>query len=123
MTWIKAILGKLGAWFASPSGKQAVDDINTLVQIALPIVEEVSALTGNAGAAASVAAVQAAYTKYGVPLTQGLTAGDSLGIGNALMNLATAVLRKNLPANKAGVATNILNTAVSLAVTATKVAL
>jgi hypothetical protein len=123
MNWIKSIFSKIEAYFASAQGKQAIEDINTLVQVALPIVEEISALTGNAGACATVAAVTAAYTKYGVPLEQTLVAGDQQQVGNALLNLATSVLQKNLPANKAGIATNLLNTAVSLAVTASKVSL
>ena len=40
--------------------------------------------------------------------------------GNALLNLATGLLRDKLPADKATVATNILQTAVQLAVTAVK---
>ena len=123
LNWLKAIFSKIDAFFASARGKQAIEDISTLVQIALPVVEEISALTGNAGAAATVVAVQAAYAKYGVPFSQTLAAGDKTAIGNALLNLATTVLQKNLPANKAGVATNLLNTAVSLAVTASKVSL
>ena len=86
-------------------------------------MEEISSITGNAGSAATADAVEAAYTKYGVPLTEVLTTGNATQIGNALLNLATTVLQKNLSPNEAGVATNILNTAVSLAVTATKAGL
>ncbi len=111
------------AFFASAKSKQTIATINTLVETAIPIVEEISSITGNAGAAATAEAVEAAYTKYGVPLTQVLTTGNATQIGNALLNLATTILQKNLPANQSGVATNILNTAVSLAVTATKAGL
>jgi hypothetical protein len=41
-------------------------------------------------------------------------------IGNALLNLATPILRSKLPVEKAGLPTDILNTAVQLAVTALK---
>jgi hypothetical protein len=40
--------------------------------------------------------------------------------GNALLNLATGLLRDKLPADKGTLATNILQTAVQLAVTAIK---
>jgi hypothetical protein len=40
--------------------------------------------------------------------------------GGGWLNLATQVLRSKLPADKAGLPTNILNTAVQLAVTALK---
>jgi len=45
---------------------------------------------------------------------------DPTSIGNALLNLATQLLRSKLPANRADLPTNILNTAVQLAVTALK---
>jgi hypothetical protein len=47
---------------------------------------------------------------------------DPTSLGNALLNLATQLLRSKLPADKADLAvpTNILNTAVQLAVTALK---
>ena len=121
--WVKSIFSNIEAFFASAKGKQAIEDINTMVQVALPIVQEIAALTGNAGASATAAAVTAAYVKYGVPLETTLVTGNKTQIGNALMNLATSVLAKNLPANKAGLATNLLNTAVQLAVTANAVAL
>ena len=123
MNFLKEIFSKIEAFFASAKGKQIIATINTLVEVAIPIVEEISSITGNAGSAATAEAVEAAYTKYGVPLTEVLTTGNATQIGNALLNLATTVLQKNLPANESGVATNILNTAVSLAVTATKAGL
>jgi hypothetical protein len=45
---------------------------------------------------------------------------EPTSIGNALLNLATQILRAKLPAEKATLPTNILNTAVQLAVTAMK---
>ena len=41
-------------------------------------------------------------------------------IGNALLNLATQILSSKLPAEKADLSANILNTATQLAVTALK---
>jgi len=43
-----------------------------------------------------------------------------LDIWGALLHLSTYLLRSKLPADKAGLPTNILNTAVQLAVTAIK---
>jgi hypothetical protein len=87
-----------------------------LVDVALPIVIQLSSLNPKT---AKVADVAAAYRKYGVPLlTQYQENPQSLG--NALLNLATEILRKKLPEASANIATNILNTAVQLAVTAYK---
>ena len=58
-----------------------------------------------------------AFRKYGVPPVQTYTQ-DQILIGNALLNLALPVLRSKLAAEKAGLPTNILNTAVQLSVTA-----
>jgi len=60
-----------------------------------------------------------AYKEYGVPIIQTYTQ-DPTSIGNAMFNLATQLLRAKLPTNKAGLAANLLNTAVQLAVTARK---
>ena len=63
--------------------------------------------------------VSDAYRKYGMPMIQSYTQ-DPASIGNALLNLATYILRTKLPADKVNLPTNILNTAVQLAVTALK---
>lgn len=60
-----------------------------------------------------------AYRKYGVPMIQSYTQ-DPTSIGNALLNLATQILRSKIPAEKSALPTNILNTAIQLAVTASK---
>ena len=52
-------------------------------------------------------------------MIQGYTQ-DPTSIGNALLNLATQLLRSKLPADKANLPANILNTSVQLAVTAIK---
>jgi hypothetical protein len=60
-----------------------------------------------------------AYRSYGVPMIQNYTQ-DPTSIGNALLNLATQLTRAKLPAEKAALPANILNTAIQLAVTALK---
>jgi hypothetical protein len=60
-----------------------------------------------------------AYRKDGVPMMKSYTQDPTL-IGNVLLNLATQLLRSKLPADKAELPTNTLNTAVQLAVTTLK---
>jgi len=121
VNWLKSLFSSIGRFFSSDKGKQTISIIEKLVQIAIPIVLAIAKATGNSGAAASISSVQNVYETYGVPLTQTLVDGDKAAIGNALQNLAVVVLQKQLPPDAASVATNVLNTAVSLAYTATKV--
>lgn len=82
----------------------------------LELIEEPSTIDPKT---ARLKEVADAYRKYDVPMIQSYTE-NSTSIGNALLNLATQVLRSKLPADKAGFPTNVLNTAVQLAVTAMK---
>jgi hypothetical protein len=113
---ITAGLKKLWEIIASPKARSAVEQAASLVAIALPIVDQLSGINPKT---AKLKDIAAAYRKYGVPMIQGYTQ-DPASIGNALLNLATQVLRSKLPVEKAGLPTNILNTAVQLAVTALK---
>jgi|SRR5581483_6192215 len=105
----KALTGVVH-FFSSGKAQAAVQEAGALVSLALPIVQEIDGLVPNK----TVEQITAAYQKYGVPFVDGMASNPS----GALLNLGTAVLQKNLPADKAGAATNILNTAVQLAVTA-----
>lgn len=120
MNWLKNLFAKLGSFFASDKGKQMIETINTVTETALPVVAQIASLTGNKGAEADVAAVQAAYTNYGVPLAQTLVSGDKTQIGDALKNLAVTVVQKNLPPAQASTATSLIQTGVQLAVVASK---
>jgi hypothetical protein len=113
---ITAGLKKLWEVIASPKARNAVEQAASLVSIALPIVDQISGIDPKA---AKFKEVADAYRKYGVPLVQSYTQ-DPVLIGNALLNLATQLLRSKLPTDKAGLPTNVLNTAVQLAVTALK---
>jgi hypothetical protein len=113
---ITAGLKKLWEIIASPKVRNAVEQAASLVNMALPIVEELSTIDPKT---AKLREVADAYRKYGVPMIQSYTQ-DPTSIGNALLNLGTQILRSNLPADKAALPTNILNTAVQLAVTALK---
>ena len=109
-------LKKLWEIIASPRARRAVEQAAELVAIALPIVDQLSGIDPRT---ARLKEVADAYLKYGVPMIQGCTQ-DPASIGNALLNLATQLLRSKLPADKAALPTNILNTAIQLAVTAVK---
>jgi hypothetical protein len=113
---ITAGLKKLWEVISSPKARNAVEQAASLVSIALPIVDQLSSIDPKT---ARLREVAAAYRKYGVPMIQSYTQ-DPTSIGNALLNLGTQLLRAKLPADKAGLPTNILNTAVQLAVTAMK---
>jgi hypothetical protein len=114
---ITAGLKKFWEVIASPKARSAVEQAASLVAIALPIVDELSAIDPKT---AKLKEVTDAYRKYGIPIIQSYTQ-DPTSIGNALLNLATQILRAKLPADRAVLPTNILNTAVQLAVTAIKV--
>ncbi len=113
---ITAGLKKLWEVVSSPKARNAVEQAASLVSIALPIVDQLSSINPKT---ARLKEVADAYRKYGVPLIQGYTQ-DPTSIGNALLNLATQLLRAKLPADNSAVPTNVLNTAVQLAVTAMK---
>jgi hypothetical protein len=109
-------LKKLWEVISSPKVRNAVEQAASLVNIALPIVDELSTIDPQT---AKLKDIADAYRKYGVPLVQGYTQ-DPTSIGNALLNLGTQILRLKLPPDKVELPTNILNTAVQLAVTALK---
>lgn len=106
-------------YFKSGKAKAALEEAAQLAVEAAPIVQQIEVLVPATNR--TVEAVEAAYAKYALPLATEVT-NDPTSISNALLNLATQVLAKNLPAAKAGAATNILNSAVQLAVTAAKAA-
>ncbi len=104
-------------FFRSGKATAALQQAATLVSIAAPIVQELEVLvpTNNR----TVEAVEAAYANYAVPVAAQIQ-NNPTSINNALLNLASAILAKKLPPAQAGAATNILNTAVQLAVTAAR---
>jgi hypothetical protein len=107
-------VGHVENFFKSGKAKAALEQAVALIPKAAPIVADIAAITPNR----TVAQVAAAYAKYAVPVAQELPAtATPTQIENALLNLGTQVLAKNLPAGTATVATNVLNTAVQLAVT------
>lgn len=113
MNFIETFFGKIAALFHSPKVEAAFNSVASLVTIAEPIVADIAALTPNK----TVQEITAAYAKYAVPVAGEITA-DPTSTGNALLNLATAVVQKNMGSNPA--ATSLINTAVQIAVTAGK---
>lgn len=112
MSWISTLFTKIEGFFTSGKAQQVAASLETLVPLAAPIVQEIAALTPNK----TVQEVEAAYTKYAVPLI-GQIANDPTTIGNALLNLATTVMQKN---HAPTAAVSLLNTAVQIAVTMLK---
>jgi hypothetical protein len=114
--FLTSFVSKIDHFFQSGEAKKALQTTAEIVQYAAPIVQQIEAVAPNK----TVEQVLSAYNKYGVTPTSAIAAGDATQMGNALLNLATTVLSKNLPVDKAGASTTILNTAVQLAVLALK---
>lgn len=109
MSWFTSIFSKIEGWFESPAAKAIEAEIASAANTAFPIVQEIATLVPNK----TVQEVVAAYAKYGVPLVQ-TELTTPTAIGNALLNLGSAVVAKNFPAATA----TTINTAVQLAVSA-----
>ena len=107
MSWLKRLFAKIEAIFNSPAIEAVEKEVETLVPLALPIVQEIAALTPNK----TVQEVAVAYEKFAVPLAREI-GSDATSIGNALLNLATTVLQKN---HAPAAAISLLNTVVQIA--------
>lgn len=107
-SFVHNVIAKIETFFSSGKAAQVETELATLVQQAVPIVEEINQLVPNK----TLQEVTAAYEKYAVPVATQIQA-DPTSLGNAMLNLATTVLQKNHAPNAAGA---MLNTAVQLAV-------
>ena len=112
MKYLKTIIQKVVSFFSSAKSEAAFNRVCELVPKALPIVEDLAAVVPDK----SIQQIEAAFQKYGVPFSQELLATPSSQRGFLLLSLASQVLSAECP----GVATNVLNTAVQLAVTGVK---
>jgi len=108
---VASAIKKLWRYIKTRKARKAVETAVELVKIAMPIVQRLSEMRPSA---ASLADVVAAYQRYGVPLLQDYT-DNSQSRGNALLNLATELLKREVTVKYD---TNILQTAVQLAVSA-----
>lgn len=109
---IKTIVQKIVAFFQSGKAEAVLNEAAALVPKALPIVEEIAGMAPGK----TDQQILDAYRKYAVPGAAEFLAMPPAQRGYALLHLATQVLACEFP----GVATNILNTAVQIAVTGSK---
>jgi len=112
MKFIQTIIQKIVAFFTSGKAEAALTQAAGLVPKALPIVQEIAALTPNR----TDDEIVAAFQKFAVPGAAQYLATPLAQRGYVLLQLATQVLAANFP----GIATNVLNAAVQLAVTGMK---
>ena len=113
MKFLKSVIQKIVSFFTSGKAEAAFNAAADLVPKALPIIREIAALTPTR----KDDEILAAFDKFNVaPDVAQIRATPSAKRGYLLLQLATDVLAAQLP----GIATNILNTAVQLAVTGMK---
>lgn len=111
-TSIGGVLKKLWKIITSPVAQRAIESAVDLVPIALPIVQEIRSLDPKT---ATIADVVAMYQKYRIAMV-GVLKQDPVSIGNALLNLATALVKLKAPSKT----TSIVQTAIQLALVALK---
>lgn len=107
-SFVHNVITAIETFFSSGKAAQVEKELATLVQAAVPIVTEIDQLVPNK----TLDQITAAYTKYALPVATQIQ-NDPTSIGNAMLNLATAVLQKN---HAPTAAVSLLNTAVQLAV-------
>jgi hypothetical protein len=111
-TAIGGAFKKLWKISTSPAAQRAIERAIDLVPIALPIVQEISSLDPKT---ATIADVLAMYQKFRITVV-GTVKQDPVSIGNALLNLATALVKLRAPSQ----ATSIVQTAIQLALVSLK---
>jgi hypothetical protein len=114
MNFISSFLQKIESIFKKPSVEAAFNTVAQVLVIAEPIVAEIAALVPGG----TLAEVLAAYVAYGVPVVTTI-ANNPTATGNAMLNLATTLVMKTV---KNPASTNIVQTAIQIAVTALKAA-
>ena len=111
MNFLSNLFKSVIHFFNSDKVKKVEQEIEALTPEALTIVQALLLAAPNK----TVSEVVDAYKLYGVPLVNEV-ANNETSIGNALLNLGTAILGKQKPST----AVNILNTVIQLAVSLTK---
>ena len=112
MNFLKAFFKSILSVFTSGKAEKAFNTVAGIVPVALPIVEAIAGLTPNK----SDDEILAAFRRFGVPAIAEIQNTPASQRGYLLLDLATKILAGKYP----GVATNILNSAVQIAVTAMK---
>jgi hypothetical protein len=110
-TAIGGAFRKLWKIITSPAAQRAIETAVDLVPDVLPVVQELRAIDPKT---ASVADVIALYQKFRIQV--GEIRQNPVSIGNALLNLATVIIKQRQPSK----ATSIIQTAVQLALVALK---
>jgi len=114
MNWLKHLFQHIWAGLTSPKAVAIEQQIEQLVVSAQPIVQMIAMMVPNR----TLEQITKAYATYAIPLVTQV-ANDPTSIGNAMRDLATAILRKN----HQDAAASTLNTAVELAVVGMKIVL
>jgi energy-coupling factor transporter transmembrane protein EcfT len=109
MKWIKKVLAGVASLFTSGKAQAAFDTALKYVPRAIEISKAIAALTPTRADDEIIAA----FERYAVPFMPAYLSMPVSKRGYLLLSLATDVLAREAP----GVATNVLNTAVQLAVT------
>ncbi len=108
MTWLKNLLTNVRGWFATPAAQKRLQQIETLLPMALPLVQMIDAACPKR----TIQQIAKAYQDYAVPFSQELA---TLRPDVAIRDLVTAILKKN---HAPDAAISILNAVVELAVNA-----
>jgi hypothetical protein len=112
MKFLKSLIQKIVAFFANGKAEAALTQAAELVPKALPIVQELAILCPNR----TDQEIASAFQRFAVPFSSQILSTPLGKRGYVLLQLASQVLAAEFP----GIATNILNTAVQLAVTGSK---
>jgi hypothetical protein len=112
MNILKKIIASIAGFFKSGKAEAALTAAANLVPKAIPIVQSIAALTPNK----TDNEIANAFAKYGQEFSTSWLSGPPNQRGALLLHLASEVLAAELPST----ATNVLNTAVQLAVTGIK---
>lgn len=94
------------AFLTSAKFKAVEDRIAKYTTEAYPVVKKIAEMTGNK----TVEEVATAYEKFGLPVVGAITTES---VGNQLLNLATAILKRTF----SGAATSEIQTAIQAALT------
>jgi hypothetical protein len=105
-------LKKIFSFITSPEAQKAIKISAELVPVALPWVVKLGGIDPEKSKLDDILGY---FAKYAVPLTSTYS-DDKIQRGNALLNLATELVRRELPEKYRDVGTSIINTAVQLAV-------
>jgi hypothetical protein len=112
MKFLKGLFSALGGFIKGGGAERAFGKVAEIVPRALPIVDAIAALTPTR----ADDEILAAFQHFGVPLLLRVEETPAEKRGLLLFDLATGVLGKRYP----GTATNLIQSAVQIAVTAHK---